>query len=143
MATKLKSKTKVIAKKPVAKKVVARKAPARRAKAEAPAIKPCKLRFTATELTRRIADAAGIEPKQAKAVLDYQQKLIIASLMKGGIGSIKMFGWNFKSTLKPAVKGGKKAISPFTKEEYVTKSKPASMRAKALAMKAVKDGIAI
>lgn len=132
-------------KKTTAKKVapVAKK-PVRKAAAAESAIKPCKKRFTATELIKVFAEAGGVEPKQVKAIMAKQQDYIIACLKHGGIGSAKLLGWNFKSTYKPAQKGGQKKPNPFKPGEMmVTKSRPATMRAKALSMKAVKDGIAI
>lgn len=138
-------------KKPVAKKTPAKKASAKkpaaktRAKRVSAAVpqKAMKRSLTATDLLNKACEEAGIERKQGKAFMDVLQRYVTACLMKGGVGSAKVLGWNFKSRLKPAVKGGKKAISPFTKEEYITKSKPASIRAKAMPLKAVKDCLAI
>jgi hypothetical protein len=39
-----------------------------------------------------------------------------------------------KAVKKPAVKGGKKAVSPFTGEEYITKDRPATVRVKSRAL---------
>ncbi len=40
-----------------------------------------------------------------------------------------------------AVKGGEKKVMPATGKEYVTKSKPASKKVKAFAVKALKDAL--
>ena len=47
----------------------------------------------------------------------------------------------FSKTVKPAQKGGQKAKNPFTGEEYVTKSKPASTKVKFRAGKGFKGGM--
>jgi hypothetical protein len=143
VATKPAAKT---TKKPVSKKAPAKK-PVRkttRAAKVVDAIRPCKTTFTQTEIIGKMAEAAGVEPKQVKALLAWQQRFIIANLMKGGTGKVKMLGWMFKSLIKPAVKGGQKKPNPFKPGEmYITKNKPAVNRAKALAMKVIKDGIAL
>lgn len=122
-----------------AKKVVAKKGAVAKV-----TIKPCKRKFTASEFLNMASERTGLERKQVKSVLDLCQEFIIANLMNGGVGQVKLLGWNFKSIKKPAQKGGVKKPNPFKPGEMmVTKAKPASMRAKALALKVVKDGIAM
>ena len=115
-------------------------------------LRPCTTRFTATEVLQKACDAAGIERKQGKSFMDWQTNYVAACLMNGGVGSAKLLGWNFKSTKVPAkkvpaIKKGAMVKNPFTGEETPHKgraafTKPASMRTKALALKAVKDMIA-
>ena len=133
-SSKTTSKTAAPAKKVVAKRGAVVKV----------AIKPCKRKFTASEFLNMAAERTGLERKQVKSVLDLCQEFIIANLMNGGVGQVKLLGWNFKSIKKPAQKGGVKKPNPFKPGEMmVTKAKPASMRAKALALKVVKDCISL
>lgn len=154
-SAKLSSKTA----KPVAKKataVASKKAPvAKKVVAKASvtsALRPCTKKFTATEILNNVCEAAGIERKQGKAGLDYLTRLIAASIMKGGVGSIKLLGWNFKGVpvaakKMPAIKKGTMIKNPFNggKEEphkgRAAFTKPATMRVKAMALKAIKDMI--
>lgn len=152
MATKTVKKTakpvkrtvsKTAAKKPVARKAAATKKPVKRvtrAKAAAPALKPCKVVFTKTGLIDKMAERAGIERKQAAACYKLLEDVMQASIMKGGLGTFTLPGLlKVKTRVKPAVKGGKKAINPFTKEEYITTAKPAKVVVKVLPMKKLKD----
>lgn len=136
--------TKTATKKPVARKAPAKKAPAKRvttrAKAAVPALKPCKIVFTKTGLIDKMAERAGIERKQAAACYKLIEDVMQASIMKGGLGTFTLPGLlKVKTRIKPAVKGGKKAINPFTKEEYITTAKPAKVIVKVLPMKKLKD----
>lgn len=152
MATKTVKKTakpvkrtvsKTAAKKPVARKAAATKKPVKRvtrAKAAAPALKPCKVVFTKSGLIDKMAERAGIERKQAAACYKLLEDVMQASIMKGGLGTFTLPGLlKVKTRVKPAVKGGKKAINPFTKEEYITTAKPAKVVVKVLPMKKLKD----
>ena len=145
-AKPVKRATKTVAKKPVARKTAAAKKPVKRtttrAKAAAPALKPCKVVFTKTGLIDKMAERAGIERKQAAACYKLLEDVMQASIMKGGLGVFTLPGLlKVKTRVKPAVKGGKKAINPFTKEEYITKSKPAKTIVKVLPMKKLKDAV--
>ena len=131
-----KTTKKTVAKKPVAKRTTTR------AKAATPALKPCKVVFTKTGLIDKMAERAGIERKQAAACYKLLEDVMQASIMKGGLGVFTLPGLlKVKTRIKPAVKGGKKAINPFTKEEYITKSKPAKTIVKVLPMKKLKDAV--
>ena len=132
--TTAKKPVKTVAKKPVAKRTTTR------AKATAPALKPCKIVFTKTGLIDKMAERAGIERKQAAACYKLLEDVMQASIMKGGLGVFTLPGLlKVKTRIKPAVKGGKKAINPFTKEEYITTAKPAKTIVKVLPMKKLKD----
>ena len=119
----------------------------------APVVKKKKARLpvldtpmTATQLNELIAERVGMEDisgRHVKAILAAAQDVVVEHLRKGGTGTVKVLGWNFKSVVKPAQKGGVKKPNPFKPGEMmVTKAKPESMRLKALALKAVKDGVA-
>lgn len=136
--------TKSSSAKKVVKKVV------RRTKAEAPALKPCRRSFTQTEINSMLAEAGGIEVKQVKAVLGKLQNLVMASLMKPGIGKVKVLGLTLAATHIPAKKmpavkkgtevkgfGGTTVISP-GKAAYV---KPARFRMRVRPLKAFKDTV--
>ena len=152
-AVKAKISSKKPAPKPV-KRVVKKTATRRAAKPEVAAIKPCKTNFTATDAISKAAAATELEPKQIKAVLAWYQRYIAACLMKGGIGSVKLLGFNFKSKFKapvkvPAIKKGTMIANPFAGGELQAhKGRPASVRPakmvlKAMPMKAMKDQTAI
>ena len=154
--TKPKATKATKAEKPKATKVSAKaeketKPKVTKAKAAASLEKPVKKKLeifkeklTATNLVKVIAERSDVDVKTVKNVLETTQELIIASLRKGGVGVVKVFGWNFKSVLKPATKGGEKKPNPFKKGEFIiTKAKPASMKLKAMPLKAVKDAVAI
>lgn len=141
-----KSSKSASAKKVVTKKVVRRAAPA------APALKPCKRSFTQTEINSMLAEAGGIEVKQVKAVLTKLQNLVMASLMKPGIGKVKVLGVTLVAKHIPAKKvaavkkgtevkgfGGTTVISP-GKAAYV---KPAGFRMRVRPLKGFKDTVLI
>lgn len=119
-------------------------APAKTPKASkaAPAAKPIKTLLSKTELTARVAEGAGVEPKVAKAVLTALEATIVASLGKKAAGAFAMPGL-FKVTVQqvPARKA-RKGIDPFTKQERMFAAKPASTKVKVRAMKKLKDAAA-
>jgi hypothetical protein len=146
MATK--KLVKVKAKTATAKKTVKRVV--RRVKTEVPALKPCKRTFTQTDINAMLATAAGIEVKQVKAVLGKLQNLVMASLMKPGVGKVKVLGLTLVAKhIAPqkmlAVKkgtevkgfGGTTVISP-GKAAYV---KPARFRMRVRPLKAFKETV--
>ena len=151
VATKAEKEPKTKATKVAAKAEKETKSKVTKAKAAANLEKPVKKKLeifkeklTATNLVKVIAERSDVDVKTVKNVLETTQELIVASLRKGGVGVVKVFGWNFKSVLKPATKGGEKKPNPFKKGEFIiTKAKPASMKLKALPLKAVKDAVAI
>lgn len=116
-----------------------------KAKATSPMKPPLiKDKLNATDIAKMIAERSDVDAKTVKAVLSATQEVIAGALRKGAVGAIKVCGWNFKSTFKPATKGGEKKANPFKKGEFIiTKPKPASMKVKALALKAIKDAVAV
>lgn len=135
-----------------AKKVVTKKVVRRAAPAAAPALKPCKRSFTQTEINSMLAEAGGIEVKQVKAVLTKLQNLVMASLMKPGIGKVKVLGVTLVAKHIPAKKvaavkkgtevkgfGGTTVISP-GKAAYV---KPAGFRMRVRPLKGFKDTVLV
>lgn len=127
-------------------KVKAKVAPAKTKKPAAkvakplPTYTPVKEKFKITGLIEELAERAEVSKADAKAVIGALQDLILGSAVKKGVGEF-MFPGLFKMVTikKPAVKGGKKAINPFTKEPMITKDKPATVKVKIRPMKKLKD----
>lgn len=82
-----------------------------------------------TDIAEHVAKTAGISNKQARTAVNATFEAVAKLLKKGDRVTVTGFG-AFSKKVKPATKGGKKAINPFTKEPYVTKSKPASTKVK-------------
>lgn len=82
-----------------------------------------------SEIADYVAKKTGMSSKQSREAVKITFEGIGAALKKNDRVSITGVGVFAKKT-KPAQKGGKKAINPFTKEEYVTKPKPASTTVK-------------
>lgn len=118
-------------------------APAKKAPATSK-LKPRTEQLSPTQLVSWIAEELGIPKADVKDVLAVAQEYITSCLMYKGVGQAKLLGWNFKSTVKPAQRGGKKVPNPFKPgETMITKSRPMSLRLKATPLKAVKDDLAI
>lgn len=100
-------------------------------------------KYTRTMIVEEMAETAGISLKEAKDALATFEDILKCHLCGGGAGMFILPGM-FKAQVrtKPAVKGGKKAINPFTKEEYITKDKPAVKVLKLLPLKGLKDAVA-
>ncbi|HVL88288.1 MAG TPA: HU family DNA-binding protein [Candidatus Thermoplasmatota archaeon] len=82
-----------------------------------------------SDLAENVAKKTNLPKKQARTVIATTFESIAGGLKKTGRVSISGVG-SFVKTVKPAQKGGKKAINPFTGEQYVTKPKPAAVKAK-------------
>lgn len=82
-----------------------------------------------TDIADHVANETGLAKRDAKLAVNATFHAVAKLLKKNervvvtGIGA-------FSKRTKPAEKGGKKAINPFTKEPYVTKAKPASTKVK-------------
>ncbi len=85
--------------------------------------------FTTSDLVEAIAKKTGMTPKDARKGVKATFEAIASGLKKNDRVAITGMG-SFSKTVKPAQKGGKKAINPFTGEEYTTKDKPASTKVK-------------
>lgn len=117
-------------KKTAAKKTASKKPAARGAKAT-DTLRPIKTSFTKSGLIQAIADDTGLENKQVKAVFASLEAKMFASVHPKGLGEFTLPGILKVVTKKiAAVKGGKKAINPFTKEPMITKAKAATIRTK-------------
>jgi nucleoid DNA-binding protein len=82
-----------------------------------------------TEVAEYVSKKTGLTTKQSRDSVKATFEGIATLLKKNDRVSVSGVG-TFAKTTKPAQKGGKKAINPFTKEEYTTKPKPASTKVK-------------
>jgi nucleoid DNA-binding protein len=157
MATKKAAATKtaapakkaVVAKKAVAakkaaapEKVAATKtAPAKKAAAGA-TLKPVKDTFTKASLVTHVATQAGVEPKQAKAVLAALEDTILGSVNKKGLGEFTLSGLLKINVQKVEAKKRRFGKDPFTGQDRWFDAKPASVKLKVRALKKLKDAAA-
>ncbi|MBC7981349.1 MAG: HU family DNA-binding protein [Armatimonadetes bacterium] len=100
---------------------------------------PIKDRFSKTQILDQIAASTELSRKQVSAVLDSLTDVIEAHVNKKAVGEFVLPGLLKISTVrKPAVKAHK-GINPFTKEEVMFKSKPATTVVKVRPLKKLKD----
>ncbi|SAK49237.1 DNA-binding protein [Caballeronia pedi] len=143
------AKKAVVAKKVVAakkaaapKKVAATKtAPAKKVAAGA-TLKPVKDTFTKASLVTHVATQAGVEPKQAKAVLAALEDTILGSVNKKGLGEFTLSGLLKINVQKVEAKKRRFGKDPFTGQERWFDAKPASVKLKVRALKKLKDAAA-
>ncbi|SAK91610.1 DNA-binding protein [Caballeronia calidae] len=157
MATKKAAATKTAApakKAVVAKKVVAAKkasapkkvaatktAPAKKAVAGT-TLKPVKDTFTKASLVTHVATQAGVEPKQAKAVLAALEDTILGAVNKKGLGEFTLSGLLKINAQKVEAKKRRFGKDPFTGQERWFDAKPATVKLKVRALKKLKDAAA-
>jgi len=93
-----------------------------------------------TDIAAHVANETGLSKRDAKDAVNATFAAVAKLLKKNervvvtGVGA-------FSKKVKPAEKGGKKAINPFTKEPYTTKAKPASTKVKFRAGKGFLGGM--
>ena len=121
---------------PIAAKT-ATKTPA--VKVSAGPMKPIKTAFNRTSLIAHLATVAGVEPKQAKAVIGALEATILASVNKKGIGEFTMPGLLKIAAVQVPAKKKRRGIDPFTKVERDFAAKPASVKLKVRSLKKLKD----
>ncbi|HUR25785.1 MAG TPA: HU family DNA-binding protein [Candidatus Thermoplasmatota archaeon] len=80
-----------------------------------------------TDIVEHVAKETGLSTKQAKQAVNATFTAVAKLLKKNERVTVTGIG-AFSKKVKPADKGGKKAINPFTKEPYTTKPKPASTK---------------
>ncbi len=139
MATAKKSTTTKAAPKAAAKPAVKAAPKATPAKQPAAALKPIKETFNKTSLAAHLATASGVEPKAVRAVMAALEATMLASVHKKGAGEFTLPGIVRVAVQQVPAKKARKGIDPFTKEERVFKSKPASVKLKARFFKKLKD----
>jgi len=109
------------------------------AKPAAAPMKPIKTAFNKTTLVAHLAEAAGVEPKAAKAVVAALEATILASIHKKGLGEFTLPGLLKISAQNVPAKKKRMGKDPFTGVERMFAAKPASTKIKARAMKKLKD----
>jgi nucleoid DNA-binding protein len=87
-----------------------------------------------THIAEHVAKTTGLNSKQSKVAVKATFEAVAKLLKKNERVTVTGMG-TFSKKVKPATKGGKKAINPFTKQPYVTKSKPASTKVRFRAAK--------
>ncbi|WP_176053319.1 HU family DNA-binding protein [Paraburkholderia caribensis] len=139
MATKTaKTAAKKVATKPAAKKA----APAKKTAAASATLKPLKESFTKASLANHVATQAGVEPKQAKAILAALEDTILGSVHKKGAGEFTLSGLLKIGVQQVPAKKKRFGKDPFTGEERWFDAKPATVRLKVRALKKLKDAAA-
>ncbi|GJH29257.1 HU family DNA-binding protein [Caballeronia novacaledonica] len=157
MATKKAAATKtaapakktVVAKKAVAakkaaapKKVAADKTATTRKAAAGATLKPVKDTFTKASLVTHVATQAGVEPKQAKAVLAALEDTILGAVNKKGLGEFTLSGLLKINAQKVEAKKRRFGKDPFTGQDRWFDAKPATVKLKVRALKKLKDAAA-
>jgi len=138
MATKT---AKPAAKKAATKTAVKKAAPAKKAAATTP-LKPLKDTFTKASLAHHVATQAGVEPKQAKAILAVLEDTILGAVHKKGAGEFTLSGLLKIGVQQVPAKKKRFGKDPFTGEERWFDAKPATVRLKVRALKKLKDAAA-
>ncbi|WP_321893893.1 HU family DNA-binding protein [Paraburkholderia tropica] len=138
MATKT---AKPAAKKAAIKTTAKKSAPAKNAAAPT-ALKPLKETFTKASLATHVAAQAGVEPKQAKAILAALEDTILGSVHKKGAGEFTLSGLLKIGVQQVPAKKKRFGKDPFTGEERWFDAKPATVRLKVRALKKLKDAAA-
>ncbi|WP_244814212.1 HU family DNA-binding protein [Caballeronia sp. Lep1P3] len=140
MATKTaKAPAKKAATKTVAKKATA---PVKKATAGSSSLKPLKDTFTKASLATHVATQAGVEPKQAKAVLAALEDTILGAVHKKGAGEFTLSGLLKIGVQQVPAKKRRFGKDPFTGEDRWFDAKPATVRLKVRPLKKLKDAAA-
>ncbi len=126
------------AQKAAAKKKAAPKA-APKAAAKAVVHKPIKEALGKSGLVAHIAEAAGVAPKDVRAVLASLEAAVTGSVHKKGAGNFTLPGLLKITAVNVPAKPKRKGINPFTKEEQWFAAKPATVKLKIRALKKLKD----
>lgn len=90
------------------------------------------------DIVEWVVKDTGLKPKDARAAVNSTFETVAKLLKKNDRVTVSGIGV-FSKTVRPAQKGGKKAINPFTGAEYTTKNKPASTKVKFRAGKGFKE----
>ncbi|WP_413657897.1 HU family DNA-binding protein [Paraburkholderia phenoliruptrix] len=134
--------------KPAAKKAATKTAvkkaaaPAKKAATAPTALKPMKDTFTKASLATHVATQAGVEPKQAKAILAALEDTILGAVHKKGAGEFTLSGLLKIGVQQVPAKKKRFGKDPFTGEERWFDAKPASVKLKVRPLKKLKDAAA-
>jgi nucleoid DNA-binding protein len=124
-----------MAKKSTAKKNTKPKA----APKAAPVVKPIKEAFGKSSLIAHLAEQAGVEAKQVKAVIAALENAVLGSVHKKGAGSFTLPGLFKINAVNVPAKPKRKGKNPFTGLEQVFAAKPATVKVKVRPLKKLKD----
>ncbi|TCF98593.1 DNA-binding protein, partial [Paraburkholderia steynii] len=97
--------------------------------------------FTKASLAAHVATQAGVEPKQAKAILTALEDTILGAVHKKGAGVFTLSGL-LKIGVQQVPKKKRFGKDPFTGEERWFDAKPASVKLKVRPLKKLKDAAA-
>lgn len=102
-------------------------------------VKPIKEAFGKSSLISHLAEQAGVEAKQVKAVLAALENTVLGSVHKKGAGNFTLPGLFKVNAVKVPAKPKRKGINPFTGVEQMFAAKPASVKVKVRPLKKLKD----
>jgi nucleoid DNA-binding protein len=134
--------------KPAAKKAATKTAvnkaaaSAKKAATASTSLKPLKDTFTKASLATHVATQAGVDPKQAKAILAALEDTILGSVHKKGAGEFTLSGLLKIGVQQVPAKKKRFGKDPFTGEERWFDAKPASVKLKVRPLKKLKDAAA-
>lgn len=98
--------------------------------------------ITKSALYAQIAEGAGLKKADVAKVMDLLGEAIQEQLGAKGAGQFTLPGVaRFKIRKVKAVKGGQKKINPITKQEYVTKDRPAHNKVSIRPVKAFAEAV--
>jgi DNA-binding protein HU-beta len=98
-------------------------------------------KLTKSQFVAEIAERSGITKKQATAVLEAMNAVIVTQLADKGPGEVTIPGLLKLNVVNKPATPERQGINPFTKEPTVFKAKPASRSVKARPVKALKDAV--
>jgi len=98
--------------------------------------------FTKASLATHVATQAGVDPKQAKAILAALEDTILGSVHKKGAGEFTLSGLLKIGVQQVPAKKKRFGKDPFTGEERWFDAKPASVKLKVRPLKKLKDAAA-
>ncbi len=126
----------------VKKKTLARAASPQKAAASTKPLKAIGEKQSKAQIVLAIAEDTGLSKRDVFAVLSSLGSQARRHLMKRGSGEfvIPEVAVKLKRALRPATKA-RKGRNPFTGEEIMIKAKPATMRVKAMPLKALKEAV--
>ncbi|SAK82174.1 DNA-binding protein [Caballeronia hypogeia] len=99
-------------------------------------------RLRQASLVTHVATQAGVEPKQAEAVLAALEDTMLGAVNKKGLGEFTLSGLLKIDVQKVEAKKRRFGKDPFTGQERWFDAKPATVKLKVRALKKLKDAAA-
>ena len=96
-------------------------------------------KLSKSQIIAMIAKDVDLTRKQVSEVMNSLDSLIERSLRKSGCGQFTLPGMMKITTIKKPARKARKGTNPFTGEEVVFKSKPASVAVRIRALKKMKE----